>query len=276
MHEELKAQYAEDAAVHPRPWELWFWRTCKNHTVYNWRPKNEPPAWSAVSEYRRHKHADLMIEAHLHPTYEWERRTRVGWRNAKPDWDESLEYRRKHPHAESMKLYAEDAAETDKPWERWEMRNPARTQEWATLDSDVYWVRGFEYRRKNKHQEFLDAVAAGKADEWEVHYKRWATGDWGSGGNEAHVWEIERHQNDWETRRKPQTITVNGREVPVPYKGPLDTDKVYFVASPTAPEYVITASDCIRMCSEWASRGILHLTKEAAVAHAKAMLGADE
>ena len=25
-----------------------------------------------------------------------------------------------HPHAASMKLYAEDAAETDKPWERWE------------------------------------------------------------------------------------------------------------------------------------------------------------
>lgn len=26
----------------------------------------------------------------------------------------------KHPHAELMKQYAEDAMETDKPWERWE------------------------------------------------------------------------------------------------------------------------------------------------------------
>jgi len=364
MHEELKAQYAKDAAVHPRPWELWLARHCGIGSL--WDTFKVPPQWKDDFLYRRHKHADLMIEAHQRPEYEWEFDALCdgNFVPCAPQWAENKVYRRKHPHqkfldavnagmadeweaahrswrpgywetaalglrpaaiadkpeewktrrkavpehdgvlpngdiveckykiegvasgrftttvphphAESMKLYAEDAAETNKPWERWEMRNPARTQEWATLDSDVYWVRTFEYRRKNKHQELLDAVAAGKADEWEVHYKRWATGDWGSGGNEAHVWEIERHQNDWETRRKPQTITVNGREVPVPYKGPLDTDKVYFVASPTAPEYVITASDCIRMCSEWASRCILHLTKEAAVAHAKAMLGVDE
>jgi hypothetical protein len=28
-----------------------------------------------------------------------------------------------HKHAKLMALYAEDAAETDKPWERWEYNN---------------------------------------------------------------------------------------------------------------------------------------------------------
>lgn len=27
-----------------------------------------------------------------------------------------------HTHAHNMLLYAQDAAETDRPWERWEMR----------------------------------------------------------------------------------------------------------------------------------------------------------
>lgn len=222
MHEELKAQYAEDAAVHPRPWELWF--TVKKFRSGWWQCGSADMAFSNC-DYRRHKHADLMIEAHLHPEYEWEELSLSGL--------------------------------------------------WLEVNNYPMWSEKTEYRRKNKHQELLDAVAAGKADEWEVHYKRWATGDWGSGGNEAHVWEIERHQNDWETRRKPQTITVNGREVPAPCRGRLDIGMVYFVASPTAPEYVVPAFTGVHMCAEWLSRGVLHLTKEAAVAHAKAMLNID-
>lgn len=60
-----------------------------------------------------------------------------------------------HPHAESMKLYAEDAAETDKPWERWEFRRPGskRGNCWVSFTGlgdqpHPSWSDGCEYRRK--------------------------------------------------------------------------------------------------------------------------------
>ena len=57
-----------------------------------------------------------------------------------------------HKHCELMKQYAEDAAETDTPHERWEVRHPA-TDLWASglwrpLLSAPTWYVGDEYRRK--------------------------------------------------------------------------------------------------------------------------------
>ena len=55
-----------------------------------------------------------------------------------------------HVHAEHMKAYAEDAAETNKPWERWERRplgNPS-DGDWITMDDHPMWSERFEYRRK--------------------------------------------------------------------------------------------------------------------------------
>ena len=51
MHEELKAQYAEDAAVHPRPWELWF--TVKKFRSGWWQCGSADMAFSNC-DYRRH------------------------------------------------------------------------------------------------------------------------------------------------------------------------------------------------------------------------------
>ena len=55
----------------------------------------------------------------------------------------------KHKHAELMKLYAEDARETDKPWERWQFRY-AGLQGWHPCDCAMYWHDTWEYRRKPK------------------------------------------------------------------------------------------------------------------------------
>jgi hypothetical protein len=60
-----------------------------------------------------------------------------------------------HPHAENMRLYAEDAAETDKPWERWE----GRTEDgpWTPLGGHPMWDWGnvpAQFRRKPKPLEF--------------------------------------------------------------------------------------------------------------------------
>ena len=54
-----------------------------------------------------------------------------------------------HVHAASMKLYAEDAAETDKPWERWEVLAVGH-QFWNTCVEGLYWHPSNSYRRKRK------------------------------------------------------------------------------------------------------------------------------
>jgi hypothetical protein len=53
-----------------------------------------------------------------------------------------------HKHAELMALYAEDAAETDKPWERWEYNNPEDKHGWLPCFGDLRFFVEFEFRRK--------------------------------------------------------------------------------------------------------------------------------
>lgn len=53
---------------------------------------------------------------------------------------------KKHPHAELMLQYAQDAMETAKPYERWEVRVGRIT--WVTLPCNPDWAGGQEYRRK--------------------------------------------------------------------------------------------------------------------------------
>ena len=50
-----------------------------------------------------------------------------------------------HVHAAAMAEYAKDAAETDKPWERWESVYRGRT---VALASHPQWDACFEYHRK--------------------------------------------------------------------------------------------------------------------------------
>ncbi len=50
-----------------------------------------------------------------------------------------------HKHAALMLQYAQDAAETDKPWERWEF-NPNST--WQPCGNNPGWFIDSEYRRK--------------------------------------------------------------------------------------------------------------------------------
>lgn len=124
---------------------------------------------------------------------------------------------RPHPHAASMLLYAQDAAETDKPWERWEFKG-----------SD----NGFNGCLKHP--------------EW---------------------------HEDFEYRRKPKTITVNGIEVPEPIREEPKVGEKYFLVSLTAFTLVTSnpwAND--KYDNEWLNKGLVHLTEEAAIAHAEALL----
>lgn len=129
-----------------------------------------------------------------------------------------------HVHAELMAMYAEDAKETDRPWERWEFRNKDSSN-WIPIDgTHPIWTYRAEYRRK------------------------------------------------------PRTIMINGHEVPEPLRlMPKDGDD-YFIAEtdydldPDTPyEWESDEVDIYRF-----NAGLIHATKEAAIAHAKALLSFTE
>lgn len=50
-----------------------------------------------------------------------------------------------YKHAALMLQYAQDAMETDKPWERWEI---LRGKSWCDLTENPTWIDYMEYRRK--------------------------------------------------------------------------------------------------------------------------------
>ena len=74
----------------------------------------------------------------------------------------------------------------------------------------------------------------------------------------------------------PKTIKVNGFDVPEPMREAPAYDTGYYLAIPHDANYygyMVWCDD--EYDARWLSRGMLHSTKEAAVAHAKAMLGID-
>lgn len=75
---------------------------------------------------------------------------------------------------------------------------------------------------------------------------------------------------------EPNTIRVNGFDVPEPMRESPAWDTGCYLASTHAVNYYELVVWYGYVCdTRWLSRGMLHTTKEAAVAHAKAMLGID-
>ena len=128
-----------------------------------------------------------------------------------------------HVHAKLMALYAQDAMETERPWERWELLAPGR--DWKPCEGLLSWNTAIKYRRKTI------------------------------------------------------TIHINGFEVPEPCREPLEAGTHYYM-----PDLVGSVDDLNGggwFGSEWGDddidhtrlkAGIVHLTKEAADMHAKALL----
>jgi len=127
----------------------------------------------------------------------------------------------KHKHAELMALYAQDAMETDEPWERWQYLSTSGR--WTDLDHHPIWNQSQCYRRR------------------------------------------------------PRTININGHAVPEPVRHALaERDHYYFVdfgslfvsnGANDSQWYEASGVSQFRLQS-----GIIHLTREAAEAHAKALL----
>ena len=128
----------------------------------------------------------------------------------------------RHVHAELMKLYAEDAMETDRPWKRWQFCPPGRS--------------------------------------------------WTSHSCTNPMWE-----EDYQYRRKPKIVTVNGFEVvdDVIMEAPEEDTEYWFecqVSNGFVDRYSWDHDPLDLMLLE---RGLTHTTKEGAIAHCKARLGID-
>lgn len=84
-------------------------------------------------------------------------------------------------------------------------------------------------------------------------------------------------------RIKPMTINVNGFEIQEPMRNkPKGGEKIHIVtmySNGGLPAIEMLSSECYWCDSEnqnfWLNNGLIHATKESAIAHSKAMLGID-
>lgn len=81
-----------------------------------------------------------------------------------------------HIHAENMRLYAEDATKTDKPWELWEFISFGM-EDWQTLNSNPTWGFATEYRRKVEEADPQGADALDAERWWFIKRKLCLTGN---------------------------------------------------------------------------------------------------
>ena len=71
----------------------------------------------------------------------------------------------------------------------------------------------------------------------------------------------------------PKTIRIGEYDVPEPVREPLEDDKEYWGVDPMAEEFAWKYKwHTAAFCNLRLRRGLIHLTKEAAVIHAKALL----
>lgn len=122
---------------------------------------------------------------------------------------------------------------------------------------------------QHAYAEILHAIADGK----KIQYLESSQNKWFGISRESVLLELSRHHCRHQFRIKPEVILINGIEVPKPCDKQLDEGQQYFYPC-------IEASDsCTGV--KWNNdiyderllkRGIVHLTKEAAIKHAEALL----
>ena len=121
------------------------------------------------------------------------------------------------------------------------------------------------------HAELMMEYAK-DAMETDKPWERWEAGK----SNIGIYIDIDGHptwDEDLDYRRKPCTININGREVPEPVREPLKEGQKYYIPSlEYSPTYNCVAWADGTFDRFWLERGLIHLTREAATAHAKELL----
>jgi hypothetical protein len=129
------------------------------------------------------------------------------------------------------------------------------------------------------HREVLEALLAGETlvDLKDDKITRRLEGD--SIIDQNSISEDAIALEDWKI--KPKTISINGFEVPEPVKEPLPVGKRFFIPNlaVTHPQSTLSSFTFwsgVEADMIWLQRGLIHLTEEAAIEHAKVLLSFTE
>lgn len=112
-----------------------------------------------------------------------------------------------HPHAALMMEFAKDAAESETPWERWEVSPPSGCG-WCNLHHLPGWHETQRYRRKptvtpDPHAE----NAAEYAKDMALSDKAWERWEWRM-ANSAYSWNQMQGHPSWEPELEYQRRPV--------------------------------------------------------------------
>lgn len=117
--------------------------------------------------------------------------------------------------------------------------------------------------KEHPQADILRAIADGKTIEWKLPNKDWKVCE-----NPLHFIS----DPCVEFRSKPEVLLTNGHEVPAPVREPLKDGQEYCAPDrdkTLARNYTWSGSDYDAL---WLRNGIIHLTKESAIALAEALL----
>lgn len=118
-------------------------------------------------------------------------------------------------------------------------------------------------------REYMRLVEAGEKEPWK-HFEIKPLGALEWIDFKAGHWFFNEF---WEYRLKQKTININGFEVPEPEREPLKCDELYFLpslASSFAWDFFTWNNTSFD--NKLLKLGLIHKTKEAAIAHTKALL----
>ena len=129
--------------------------------------------------------------------------------------------------------------------------------------------------KPHPHAEVLRAIADGvPLSEFEASSSEWPHIDRQS--LDRWIANVILHPEKWTVIRKPQHIMVNGFKVPKPLDFEPERGDDYYGPSFDCNDFHESYSwNCDSVDSRMFKRKVIHATKEAAIAHAKAMLGID-
>lgn len=124
--------------------------------------------------------------------------------------------------------------------------------------------------KEHPQADILRAIADGKTVQMRST-KNYDDNEWWEPTDVLGYINSDKH----EFRIKPETMSINGHEFPIPVRWPLKEGKEYWIAE---LEVISMAGQAIWRCDEhdfrWLKRGLIQLTEEGAIAQAKAMIAA--
>ena len=91
-----------------------------------------------------------------------------------------------HKHAALMLQYAQDWAETDEPWKRWEVAAPG--DKFVSLFSHPYWGEEYEYRRKPRTLTYSVTMPEPMREAPEVGKTYWLAEPWTKSLTHEYEW----------------------------------------------------------------------------------------